>query len=95
MSDINFAFPCSSCGACCRRVGAITAGKALDRGDGICMHLDTDTNLCTIYETRSDICRVDRQYILNYADQMNWAGFVALNISACEMMQKLDLINLN
>lgn len=89
MSELDYPFPCTSCGACCRHVGAAAEGKALDRGDGVCMHLDTNTNQCTIYNSRPDICRVDRQYLLNYANQMSWDGFVALNVSACEKLQKL------
>ena len=32
--------------------------KVKDRGDGICVHLDTATLLCKIYEKRPKICRV-------------------------------------
>ncbi len=53
-------FECSKCGACCRFVGAVAEMQAYDRGDGACRHL-TPGNLCAIYETRPEICRVDAQ----------------------------------
>ena len=37
-------FPCDQCGACCRTIG--------------CDKL-TEDNLCSIYETRPNSCRVD------------------------------------
>lgn len=49
-------FPCNKCGLCCRRVSGI---QELNRGDGTCRHLDEKTNLCTIYDQRPDMCRVD------------------------------------
>lgn len=49
-------FPCTKCGACCRLVG--TLDPELDRGDLVCKYLGDD-NLCTVYETRPRICRVD------------------------------------
>lgn len=51
-------FACSKCGACCRLVGTHTAGRGLDRGDGVCKHL-TPANLCAIYDDRPVECRVD------------------------------------
>ena len=33
-------------------------GLIKDRGDGCCVHLDTSTLLCRIYEIRPKICRV-------------------------------------
>lgn len=51
-------FPCSQCGACCRRVGYVRAfPRELVREDGSCVHLQG--NLCGIYADRPDLCRVD------------------------------------
>lgn len=50
-------FQCSKCGACCRRAGQ--SGLMPQREDGACIHLDND-NTCKIYETRPDICRVEK-----------------------------------
>lgn len=38
-------FPCERCGACCRAIQ--------------CRYLEGE-NHCSIYETRPDVCRVDR-----------------------------------
>lgn len=52
---------CNQCGACCR---ALTRGMLvhdlshLAEPDGVCRHLDRDTNCCRIYETRPSACRV-------------------------------------
>ncbi len=58
-------FPCSGCGACCRRVSAFSEEELGEWGlstkeDGSCVNLLGD-NSCAIYETRPDICRVDVQ----------------------------------
>jgi Fe-S-cluster containining protein len=54
-------FPCTGCGACCRRVGIIRKELATSgiqvREDGSCEHL-TAQNQCAIYETRPSVCRV-------------------------------------
>ncbi len=46
---------CNKCGACCCLAGFII--KELDRGDGVCRML-SENNMCSIYETRPEICRV-------------------------------------
>ena len=46
---------CKKCGSCCRFVFK----TPLDRGDGVCKHLEEDTNLCKIYDNRPDICKVE------------------------------------
>lgn len=80
-------FPCDQCGACCKQVNLSEATSALDRGDGICKHLNTKTNLCTVYHDRPDICRIDSQYHLHYASQYSWDIFVKLNLDACEALK--------
>lgn len=51
-------FPCTGCGACCRRIAGIPEIANYDRGDGTCQHLTND-NACAIYEFRPRVCRVD------------------------------------
>lgn len=58
----------------------------LDRGDGTCYFYDQQTKLCTIYATRPDICRVDKQYQLNYKDKYSWLEFIEINIIACKIL---------
>ena len=51
-------FPCTSCGSCCRRVFLVNFfPKEWIKKDGSCIHLD-ENNLCKIYDTRPDYCRV-------------------------------------
>lgn len=81
-------FPCSQCGLCCQHVHLAEETRFLDRGDGTCRHYDTASRGCSIYAERPDICRVDRQYEVNYAQQYTWEDFVTLNLQACELLQK-------
>lgn len=58
-------FPCSGCGACCRRIGWMDAEDLETHGlkadeSGACTNLLPD-NSCSIYDTRPDICKVDVQ----------------------------------
>lgn len=79
-------FPCNQCGLCCRNVHLAKETRSLDRGDGTCSHYNDIQKLCTIYAHRPDICRVDRQYELNYAKQYSWEEFVDLNIQVCHAL---------
>lgn len=79
-------FPCDKCGACCRHVDRANETQFLDRGDGTCKHYNETSMLCTIYEERPDICRVDKQYLLHYHDQYTWHEFVEVNRIACEII---------
>ncbi|QUN06911.1 YkgJ family cysteine cluster protein [Shewanella yunxiaonensis] len=81
-------FPCFKCGRCCQLVSTAQETKVLDRGDGACRHYDDETKLCLIYENRPDICRVDKQFSLNYAKEYDWETFVDINIKACEYIQR-------
>ena len=79
-------FPCTRCGACCRNLGKSSLFSQLDRGDGVCRHLDVNTNLCQIYETRPKICRVSDMFGA-FEDRLTWGEYVALNQQACRELQ--------
>jgi uncharacterized protein len=64
--------------------------RFLDRGDGVCRHYDAQSNGCSIYEQRPDICHVERQYALNYSRRYSWDEFVAANIEVCSTLQSQD-----
>lgn len=81
-------FPCTSCGKCCENVHLSSLTIHLDQGDGSCRHLDASTKLCTIYDDRPDICRVDLQYRESYQQIYSWNEFVALNLKSCEILLK-------
>lgn len=80
-------FPCNQCGLCCQHVGLALETRFLDRGDGVCRHYDMASRTCRIYAQRPDICRVDRQYTLNYSQSFSWETFVALNLEVCAALQ--------
>ena len=79
-------FPCTRCGACCRSLGKSPLFTQLDRGDGVCRHLNTSTNLCRIYEKRPKICRVANMFDA-FTEQVTWADYVALNLQACHELR--------
>lgn len=82
----NSPFPCRNCGACCKYLHLVEELKELDRGDGVCIHLDEATNHCKIYATRPDICNIDTQYRLYYSDTP-WEAFIAENLEVCDMLE--------
>lgn len=86
MSEYRQAFPCNRCMQCCKRVNLLAQTAEMDRGDGVCRHLDEHSGDCRIYATRPDICRVDRQYELIYSRTMTWDAFVELNAAACKQL---------
>ena len=79
-------FPCTKCGLCCKHVDRSDETIFLDRGDGTCKNFDVSTNICSIYESRPDICRVDRQFVLRYSSEITWEDFIYLNIQVCEQL---------
>ena len=85
-SASRLAFPCTACGACCRNLRGAPLYSALDRGDGVCRHLGADDNLCRIYETRPEICRVAAMYKA-FEDRLTWPEYVDLNLRACRDLQ--------
>ena len=80
------AFPCTRCGACCRKLAKSTLYAQLDRGDGVCRHLDLNANLCRIYETRPTICRVSDMFSA-FSNHLSWPEYVALNLQACDELR--------
>jgi Fe-S-cluster containining protein len=71
-------FECSRCGACCRDVSSLPDPGAYDRGDGVCRHL-TPENLCEIYASRPQVCRVDATRPAVFTE----GGWNALTHEAC------------
>lgn len=82
------AFPCSNCGACCKSIRLSSLTISLDRGDGICRHFDESGNLCSIYETRPQVCNVQSMYEKHYKNDYAWPVFVEINKQSCEVLAK-------
>lgn len=84
-------YPCTSCGACCRRVGRIPDFPEPVRPDGSCVHLNAN-NQCDIYENRPTICQVDKMHELVYSF-LPKEVFYKLNIALCNQMIEEDKLN--
>ena len=80
-------FDCKQCGKCCRHLKGSEVYKELDRGDGVCKYLSG--NLCSIYDERPLICRVDECYDAVYSEIYTREEYYRLNKEACEYIQKL------
>ncbi|WP_298496413.1 MULTISPECIES: YkgJ family cysteine cluster protein [Helicobacter] len=86
-------FPCTHCGICCKHITNIAELADFDMGNGICKHLNLQSNECEIYENRPDICRVDVIFEKVYRKFFSKSEFYALNISACEALQAINKFN--
>lgn len=81
-------FDCDHCGECCRHLFGSELYSDLDRGDGTCIYLDEETNLCTIYDKRPDKCNIDRIYELYYKEVMTLEEYYQRNHDSCELFKK-------
>lgn len=79
-------FNCDKCGECCRNLNKSNLYSQLDRGDGICVYLNG--NLCSIYENRPLICRVDESYNVYFKTIMSLKEYYKLNYKACEILKR-------
>ena len=52
-------FPCTKCGLCCMRAGALEDFPHEVDYNGVCSKYDRENKECTIYEDRPMICRID------------------------------------
>lgn len=84
----NLKFPCTSCGLCCKKIGITPEFFKLNRGDGICRYFNDDTNLCSIYENRPIVCRIEDYYRKYLSELYKWDDFVAINLKVCDTLQK-------
>lgn len=80
-------FKCDRCGLCCRKVALSEIYRHLDRGDGICIHFDSNTNLCNIYENRPIICKVDVAYDQFFKEKLTLEEYYRLNYGACKILK--------
>jgi Fe-S-cluster containining protein len=79
-------FNCTSCGACCRKIGLIPGFPTKPKpGTTECEHLTKD-NRCAIYETRPALCRVD----MMRPRGLPIATWYAQNEAACRQLQESE-----
>ena len=75
-------FNCSKCGLCCRSLNEYYSD--LDRGDKVCRYLDTNTNLCKIYDNRPIKCRIDDFYDKYLSNIISRDIYYSLNYDVCK-----------
>lgn len=78
-------FPCTKCGECCRNIANVPELEEYDLGNGVCKFLVG--NICSIYNSRPDICRVDKMYDDIFHIMFTKEEFYRLNIDACEWLK--------
>ena len=80
-------FVCDKCGLCCRNLQLSCLYDDLNRGDGICKHLDLATNLCRIYTQRPIKCNVNMGYML-FKDSMTIEEYYINNYEFCKWLKR-------
>ena len=78
-------FKCDKCSLCCRSLADNPVYKHLDRGYGTCRYLVD--NLCSIYEKRPLLCRVDEAYEVLFNDYMTKETYYAENYRMCKILK--------
>ncbi len=79
-------FNCDRCGLCCRSIGGIPQLRQYDRGDGVCCHL-TDANLCDMYESRPEVCNVEKMYS-RFASEMSMDEYLSMMEASCRCLKE-------
>jgi Fe-S-cluster containining protein len=78
-------FKCDCCGECCRNLDKSDLYKELNRGDGVCKFLME--NLCSIYDNRPLLCRIDDSYDIYFKDRYTKEEYYKLNYEVCKKLQ--------
>ena len=79
-------FYCDKCGECCRHLPDLREFNELNRGDGVCKYLYN--NLCSIYETRPLLCRVDDSYESIFKSYMTKEVYYNYNREICKRLKE-------
>ena len=80
-------FPCKRCAICCKSLKRSSLYRDLDRGDGVCRHLNEATKLCRIYDKRPLKCNIDLAYEKIYRKKFTREQFYLLNMTACRLLE--------
>lgn len=81
-------FKCDCCGCCCRNLDKSELYAELDRGDGICKYLRG--NLCSVYENRPLLCRIDECYDLYFYKIMERDDYYRSNMKECQKLKNME-----
>lgn len=92
MEHFEFTNNCEECGAqCCKNWNPARYDRNMVDNNGTCIHLDKQTNLCTIYNTRPDFCRMDLWYEKRYSNFMTLEKFLQTQRMGCEILKNISL----
>lgn len=78
-------FNCDCCGCCCRNLDKSNYYAKLDRGDGVCKYLSG--NLCSIYNERPLLCRIDECYDIYFSKFIDRKQYYELNTIECQKLK--------
>lgn len=81
-------FTCDKCGLCCQSLAGIELFQHLDRGDGVCKYFDPVTRLCSIYEERPLLCRVDESYDAIFSAYLSREEYNQMNYESCVRLKQ-------
>lgn len=81
-------FPCTNCGLCCQNITTIDELKDFDLGNGTCKYFNSIDNNCKIYDTRPNICRIDKMYTIKYKKNFTKNNFYIENAKVCNKLQE-------
>lgn len=82
-------FKCSKCGLCCSHLYLFgNAYKWLDDGNGVCKYFNNELKICSIYEIRPIICRVEEGYY-RFFKKIPYDRYIQDTKKACRMLQKM------
>ena len=76
-------FPCLACGLCCRRAGTVPYLADQAAEDGVCSHLDRQTQRCTIYTRRPLICNIAAMYDACFKEHISEREYIRENLRIC------------
>lgn len=79
-------FKCDKCGECCRNLDKSPIYQSMHDGNGVCRFLKG--NICSIYNDRPLICRVDDSYEVFFKDEMSYDEYLQQNYLCCEILKK-------
>ena len=79
-------YPCKKCGECCKHIDVTPFAKELALANGVCKFLDLETNLCTQYRTRPNVCNIDKFYETFLSAYMSREEFYRQNIEICNLL---------
>ena len=82
-------FICVRCGECCRHIDQVEELKHLQI-NGVCKYLVGD--LCSIYDSRPDLCRRDKVYEM-FRDTMSEDDFMELFVKYCDFFRGVKKAN--